>query len=846
MECILLQATSLPGKMIPFFPHTRMTMPSSSPSLLLPIILSTIGANLPAPAQGASLKSDPQADSLAIAEQLYDQVRGQTDGSDQKRADLQRAAALFADYLRKYPKAKDRDKALYLQAICQEEAGESATANVLLGQLANNFHGEYAAAAAYKLGIQAADRSIWNKATGYFRIVGRETSRPALQQDALYRLARTLLEQNLRSEAEGILTRLCSANGVQPGILQASLLALAQLKTEQSKDAEAYSLFSKLLGMKNLEKPVRGMATLQAARLASQLGRDAEAQALYDQISDTEDMAQYAAEAQLEALVRMYKSKDYEGIFKKVSKNYHPLKDPEKEARRALIVGQAYLDQEMYQEAAAWFEMAERYQPGGVVGADAAYRRIVCAQQMRSDNLLSLAHKFLSTYAVPGSPAANLASCDWVRFTYADNIMSVDAEEAARQFDALRIEQLPKEIQADAEYKKAWCAAQGNSYDPLPTLNHFIATYKQDPRLPDAYALRGSILANQEKIGEALRDFDYVLQHYPNSQAALVCWQKAAQASKNDPQRMIRYYEGLLNCKQRGVKPAALAEAHYSIAFALYGTQPEAAVPHFKEAGSIAPDIYGSRVETALVQCYFKMQDADRLKRALYGLKQTNPASYNALPPGILRWCGWMSFQKNDFAGAERLLTDAIAREPKEQYTAPDGSKQERPKVEPIVWKLLAHSLLELGQYKRGLEAARNYIALEKQPYRKAEGMRDLARLQLESGMLPQARSTCEQAISLGIDGPIKSSLLITMGDTCFAGGQYEEASRYYGRVANVVSDAELKPLATYKLAAALQRSGKSVESSQYTEAMKTEFPQWSPPADAQRLIRSASSTKDK
>ena len=124
--------------------------------------------------------------------------------------------------------------------------------------------------------------------------------------------------------------------------------------------------------------------------------------------------------------------------------------------------------------------------------------------------------------------------------------------------------------------------------------------------------------------------------------------------------------------------------------------------------------------------------------------------------------------------------------------------------------------------------------------------MRDLARLQLESGMFSRARSTCEQAVSMGIDGPIKSSLLITLGDTYFAEGQYDEASRYYGRVANVVSDAELKPLATYKLTEALKRSGKSVESSQYNEVLKTEFPQWTPPPDAQRLIHSASTTKDK
>ena len=97
----------------------------------------------------------------------------------------------------------------------------------------------------------------------------------------------------------------------------------------------------------------------------------------------------------------------------------------------------------------------------------------------------------------------------------------------------------------------------------------------------------------------------------------------------------------------------------------------------------------------------------------------------------------------------------------------------------------------------------------------------------------------------MGVDGPIKSSLLITLGDAYFAGRQYDEASRYYGRVANVVSDAELKPLATYKLTEALQRSGKNVESSQYSEALKTEFPHWSPPEAAQRLIRNTAPKRE-
>lgn len=788
------------------------------------------------------LNAQPREDSLAIAEQLYAQARTQTNDPEQKKADLLKAADLFARYQTKYPKAQDKDKALYLQASCLEEAGDLAAANERLGALANNMHGEYAAAAAYKLGTQASDRGIWDKAIGYFRIVSRESKRPALLQDALYRQGRVLIQQGKRREAETVLRRLLETKGTQPALLQAALLALAQMKTEEGQDAEAFGLFTRLLGMQGLEKAVRGLATLQAARLATKLGRDQDAQTLYDQVSQIDELAQYTAEAQLEALVRLYKRKDYENIFKKVSQNYHPLNDPEKEAKRALIVGQAYMEMERYEQAAQWFEMAEKYQPGGLLGADAAYRRIVCAQHLREINILSLAQRFLNMYATSGSPAEGQPVCDWVRFTYADRIMPTDPDQAARQFDAIRIEQLPASMRADAEYKKAWSAAQGDTYDPIPTLNHFIATYKQDPRLPEAYTLRGATYAKQGKLGEALHDFDYVIANFPGSDAVPVCWQKAAQASTSDPQRMIRYYEGLIACRGR-VKPAALAEAHYSIACALYETRPQNAIPHFQDAATINPEQYSSRVDTALVQCYFKLQDAENLQKALKKLQEANPASYNALPPGILRWCGWMCYQKKNYGAADKFLSDALAREPKENYTAMDGSRKERPQAEPLVWKVLARARLELQQYPRGLEAARHYVSMETQPYRKAEGMRDLAQILLGLGKPGEARKVCEDAIALGIDGPIKSALFITLGDTYFAQGNCNEAAKFYGRVANVVSDAELKPLSTYKLIAALERAGKNVEAEQYKTVLKNDYPGWIPPAEATRLIKAAPAT---
>lgn len=791
---------------------------------------------------GRTLVPNAQKDSFDIALQLYEQASSRKDDVAQQRADYARAAELFGQYVQSYPKAADRDKALYLQATCLEEAGDLAGSNERLGVLTNTMKGEYAAAAAYKLGMQALNRNSWEKAVGFFKFVIRESRRAEMQNDAWYRLGRALLQQGNRKDAESAFKRLTDSRGVDTRLTHAALLALAQMKTDDRADAEAYTLFTRLLNMPDVDKATRGAATIQAARLAARLGRDQEAQSLYEKIESTEDMAQYRAEAQLDTMTRAYKRKDYEAIIRQVTQSYHALNDPEKEARRALIVGQAYLELERYEQAAQWFEMVEKYQPGSSIGADAAYRRIVCAQHLREVNVLSLAQKFLNNYAAVGSPVENSPLCDWVRFIYADRIMPADAEEAARQFDAIRIEQLPAANRADAEYKKAWSASRGDTYDPIPTLNHFIATYKEDTRIPEAYALRGSCYAKQGKIGEALRDFDYVIAHFPESDVIPACWQKAAQASTGDVQRMVRYYEGLISCRGR-VKPAAIAEAHYSIARALYDTQPAEAIPHFKEARTINPEHYASMVDLSLVQCYFKLKDAENLQTALEELKKANPSSYNALPPAILRWIGWMCYQKKQYPAADRFLTDALAREPKETYLAPDGTKKERPQVEALVWKCLARSRLELRQYQRGYEAAQHYLSMENQPYRRAEGMRDMAQLLLGLKKPEEARALCEEAIAMGIDGPMKSALFISLGDTYYAQKNYDEAAKYYGRVANVVSDQELKPLATYKLICTLAHCGKEAEAAQYRDTLKKDFPGWRAPHDVRLFMEPQSAS---
>lgn len=792
---------------------------------------------LPLPAVHAQQTEDDalvvnrEEDSYAIAEHLYAQARQPGMDAQSRRQGMERAAVLFGDFVKDFPKSAHVAKAQYLQAVCQEEAGDKAGSDATLEKVAGRRNGgEFAAAAAYKLAMQASSRNLWEKARNYYLITAQESHRADLRNDAIYRLGRAHLQLGQKKEAEERFKSLQTDRNVAPAIANASLYALAQMKTEEGQHAEAYSFFTLLLKRDGVESGMRGMATLQAARLASQLGKPEEAQALYAKLSGLSGMERYAGEAQMETLLNLYKNKDYEGVVRQVSSSYAQLDDPAREARRAIIVGQSFMELRNYSRAAQWFEVAEQAQPRTALAADAAYRRLVCAQQTRSVNFFSLAQRYLNTYAAVGQSTVNLPVNDLVRLMYADRMMMADVPEAARQFEAINFDNLPEGVRADALYKKAWCSTQSGTGDPLSTLNTFISTYGQDLRIPDALALRGSLLVKNNNIEAALKDFERVINEYPQSPAVPMCWQKAAQATADkNPAKMITYYEGLIKCANRGVKPAAIAEAHYNIARAHYESNPAAAIPHFKEARTLNPEQYGAVVDQSLVNCYFKLKDAENLREALVTLERNNSASYNALPPAVPRWCGWMCYQSKRYLDADKYLSDAVARAPREKYTAADGTEKERAAVEPLVWKTLARSRLELRQYERGLEAAEHYVALETQPYRKAEGMRDKALLLIGVNRAEEARKLCEEAIALGIDGPIKSSMFITLGDAYYAERQFAEAAKYYGRTANVVSDKDLKPMALFKISNALRRCERAGEAAQYEDALGKEFPNWLP-----------------
>ncbi len=776
------------------------------------------------------LKIDVERDSFQIAEQLFAQSQDPEIDTATRESLLKQAIELFDDFTRSYPKSEFAERALYIKASCHDSLKQESSANRIYQKLASASKGEYAAASAYQLATRAMKKSQWDVASRYYKEVIAKSSKNSLVHDSHYRLARISREKGLEAEAEAYYQQLLLQKELSPSLLGATLYELAQLMLKRQQEAAAYSYFQRLLELEGIAEDTRASATLQAARLASKLGNNKQSQEYYSELSQLEGMENFRHEAQMEQILSLMKQKAYGQIINIHSRRHAEFEDPQKMAMYSLIIGQSYMELMMYAEAISWFVKVQELLPQSKTALEAAYRQIACAQVLKDSDIFILAEQYLKNYPTFANTADHPLN-DMVRLIYADKLLLVDLEKAARQYEAINIENLPQNIQADALYRKAWLGSKTQSYDPVDILNEFIEQFPDNAKAPDAYALRGEALVKRGNIDDAIKDLQHVIKIFPKSQAAALSWQRTAQLYRemDRDEEMIYHYEGLLK-HFPFIKEAARAEAYFSIASALLESDTRKAIIQFENARKVNVEKYAPLADLNLVQAYYKLKMLPELIKALEMLKKSHPEGYEELPASVFRWCGWTCYQNKDYRLANHYLTLSLEREPVETYIDKAGAEQQRPKVEPLIWKTLARTRLELLRYDTALEAAQHYISLESQPYRKAEGLRDLALILIGLKREQEAIAFAEEAIAYGVDGPVKSSLFITLGDAYYSMKEYLQAAKYYGRTANIASDQQLKPQALYKIIWALKRSDRPEEAQQYEEMLKKDFPQWQVP----------------
>lgn len=811
---------------------SQVTTSALAVLLSMPVVSAQTG-------DGDALVANPEEDTFAIAYQLYRQANTMRGDDAGKKAVYSRAAHLFGEFARKFPNSSKLSQANFMKALCQEKAGKIKDSNKTKAQMADAWKAgvdEFVAAAAYHVAGVETSAGRTENAVKYYRVASHSTAKISLKSDALYRLGRNQIKAGKRADAIDSFNEALRVPQVPATVKQACYVALAQLAAEDGRNEDAYGFLQEVLKITPIEPSVEGISTLQLARIAARLGKKKESADYYARLNRISGMEKYNAESHLASLRMLYEAEKYVDVIKYATVNKpEDLEDGEKKARYCFMLGTAYMKtpeaERARERARKYFQEVERLMPETELAAQAGYYTLAAARSSaRTSDFATLAQTYLQLYAAPDKKTAGAKVNDWARFLYAEYLVMNDPRNAYNHFRQINIGNLPEKLQPEARFKMGWCAHKLHPSDKetFAILDEFITTYPSDPRVPQVLIQRASGYArSNETRSKAFVDYDTVIQQWPRSEHAAMACQSAARLchEAKDNKRMMSYYTRFLELNPSN--PAAKAEANFRIACVLRETSPAEAITYFERASELN-DGYKAPASLYIVQCYFKLEDAENLRQCLSLME---PAQYNVVPSGILRWCGWRCFKSEMYSQAEKYLTDSLRNEPLEEYQDAQGRTATRPRVEPLIWKTLARVRYEIGaeHYADGLVAVEHYLSKETHPHRLAEAMRDKALLLMGLNMPLEARKVCEEAIALGVNGPVQSALYMTLGDTYYVEGDYSEAAKKYGRTANFVADKDIKPQSLYRIISALNRSNRSAEAAQYEKMLKDEFPNWSP-----------------
>ena len=764
-----------------------------------------------------SLVANPKADLFTLAETLYAQAQVSGQNAEEKQRLLSLAARKYADYVSKFSGEIYTPLALYKQGLCFFELGQQEYAYPLWERLVQTYKkGSTVALAAYRLATLANGQKNYSLALDFYKIALNETDKPELAYDSRYRMAKVYMALNQKAEAASTFSAMIQDARTPAMFKQASRIALAGLDTEANRLESALALYEAVLADSSGDKNTMVSVLFQAALVAEKLGQVAKAEKFYATILGRPEWDKWAPRAQVSLMALYYKQKQYAQVLREMKKR--PLAiEKDLEFKRALLAGNAAFSLKRYTDAILYFSTVESLAPLSESSLQSAYKRLLCSQELKLPNFEQSVEGFLQTYE---SRFPQNAYVHLVRVMLADMLTEKDPARSAALFERVDTSKLPEEVRRDILYKRAWSlAAAKNAPAALRALEEFISQYPSDRFFADALVLRGQMYKlNGDEVG-AMSDFNRAIREFPKNNVTATAWQSAAQlyAQKQDTAKMIEYYEGLIKNFPK-VKPSTVGEAHYEMGKGYFGLKKyEKAVTHLKEAMAIFPQRYKDQSELLLVVSYYQLLDAQNLREVYDRLYNENRTAAASLPDSIPSWLGTQCYAKQDYAGTDKYLTLA-------------ANVQEPDRTKKAIWATLAKARFYLGKFERALNAVDFYLASESEPARRAQGLLDKSAILAGQKEWEKARLVAEEALATGIEGPIKASLNICLGDIAYAEGDFEKAARLYGTTSQLfTSDKMLKPQALYKAALSLEKMGKTAEAQTFQTELKKEFPQWKP-----------------
>lgn len=264
-------------------------------------------------------------------------------------------------------------------------------------------------------------------------------------------------------------------------------------------------------------------------------------------------------------------------------------------------------------------------------------------------------------------------------------------------------------------------------------------------------------------------------------------------------------------------------EAHYWIGSGKFNLKDyAAAVPELKEARKLDAKAYFADSTMLLILAYTAQEDVDSLMPEVDAWLRG--AQEKKISPNILRWLGETLFQKRrDYAKAARYLALVVTPE------SPADTK-------PEIWASYGECLLESGRPAEAVTAFQFDLEQEQRNPHRAKAYLFLSRAHLRLKQYEEATKAAENGMDIEKESVVAAQLRMAAGDAAEGAGRVREAMSHYNAVKVAWALPELTPLAIFKLAALLDKTGDPAEKNR-ADALRKEiaanYPDFKAPAAA-------------
>ncbi|BCU79247.1 tetratricopeptide repeat protein [Luteolibacter sp. LG18] len=776
-----------------------------------------------------ALQADPGNDMFQRGKNLYDQGRAGT--TPEARAEmLQRAAAVFNDYLTQFPNHANSEPAWLYMGQSLYLSGKVDEGKRCFQTLINRFgKGPWVGAAAYTLAIDYYNKKDYQTAAPLFQKYGDNANRPEDSTRGYFYAAESYRYQNQDRLAADLYRKVINdaASGVHAPMAK---MGLGYLLLKGNKHEEALPLFESVV-TSSATPDTRGDAALKAALSASKLKKQELADKYLKLIAVTPGMEKFRPDALSLLMESAMAEKDYEGVLDAYRKSGLEASDAvegppdekapkdEKKATRLMLAGRANFQLKKTSEALRLFRQVERsIPPQNELAYQAAYYRILCFYAIDGEHLPDQVDAFVQIYRKSRGNDKNLHTALLMK---AETLFNrSDYANAATTYAEIDVTLINEANRAGLLFNRGWCLAEaGDPQGAIKSLTKFLADYPKDPRLMKALAKRATSYVQAGEPAKAIEDFDK-LGTSDDPEFARIAWAESARLRRDEnnlPDMIVRY-RGLL-AKGGTLSPKLEAEANFYIGWGLVKTNsPKDSIPYLEKARSLQPTTFQKHAGLLLALGYFASQNLEKLSEEIDMAVEKHYA--DELPDQALQWAGMQAYYANKFAASARYL---------ERVSNPDEPRE----TSKEIWRYLGKARLESGKYEDALKATLNVLAVEENAGLKADALLDKGRELFGLKRDAEAQKAVDEATDMHPEGRTGAGLRLLSGDLKMRAGDAAGAAGPYMNVVQFIDDRDLKPLALWKLAKALEKKGDTADAEKYREQLKKEFPNWEAPKES-------------